>query len=886
MLSLLASVDGTLKTFFNQLTESLGFGGYLGLVLGVELLFILLFVIKSIFSYEARLKRSLDNANKWLFKFKKIDINNIKAFNSIIKKGPKRLMYFWQQFILYRDGGPNNYLTEENLIDKPLKTSDWATNIRNLGILTVVWSLVSLIFGLASQVTQTFGFQSIVVALILPALVAILGVIAIIILKARRVANLDDIYHIYHIFIRFLTNASVDLTPYLDFNLLFTDKELENGSPELREYYETRARKIKEEFENAKKNDIPFQNYKFEEVGVDGRLLLNRAMKESEKYINKKNATLSQIAQIEAQKDALRRNYENVQMDLQRKIQVSKENIQKLIEQQAATTSRIEVGLLRQQQEKEVNKKASLQQDYDKEEQRYLSSKEELEKEIQDLNKIIDESVDEAEKGMTAEYQTFFEKVMKSAYQVAENKVKEEKKSLENEKDKNEQELISVQTQIKRLKDENDTLRERLSQFDANYMNNDNNQEEQGYYDENGNYIYSDGSYHDVNGLFHDVDGKVYNMNGELVSQDISPEEQEELDKEAVKNEQINSFGAYVDDNSEVQPSINNEEQKHEDSQISQQKDTLNDASGDLDYSQPTFSTGENEDENNASNNEIIQDNRNKINLSNALISNDNTTDEITEDEEMGEKENEIQRSEEIEPKKKRGRPRKIVSEEEVENKEPKKRGRPRKNVEEVNEADEKPAQKKRGRPRKNESDTLKENATSSKINTKQSPKSKTSSKTKDANNNKSKQQSNDKPKNQVKKRGRPRKTESNENAETSSAPKKRGRPRKQSELSGSFLDKINELISQEENKLKNMKAFLNSEIDQALEPEDKNNISQEKDDIMTAVEALKEQANKAKSSGQSEELSKVNKRIEDLIKELSNINSDETNDTGTNTAQ
>lgn len=77
------------------------------------------------------------------------------------------------------------------------------------------------------------------------------------------------------------------------------------------------------------------------------------------------------------------------------------------------------------------------------------------------------------------------------------------------------------------------------------------------------------------------------------------------------------------------------------------------------------------------------------------------------------------------------------------------------------------------------------------------------------------------------------------------------------------------------------MKAFLNSEINQALEPEDKDNISHEKDDIMSAVESLKEQANKAKSNGQSEELSKINKRIEDLIKELSDINSTDETDEG-----
>ena len=135
----------------------------------------------------------------------------------------------------------------------------------------------------------------------------------------------------------------------------------------------------------------------------------------------------------------------------------------------------------------------------------------------------------------------------------------------------------------------------------------------------------------------------------------------------------------------------------------------------------------------------------------------------------------------------------------------------------------------------------------------------------------------------QTAKRGRPRKT-TTATEQVATEPKKRGRPRKQTpEISGSFLDKINELINQEENRLKSMKAYFNSEIDQALEPEEQDNINHEKDDIMSAVEALKAQADQAKSNGQSEELSKINKRIEDLIKELSNINSGEEGGEGAN---
>ena len=853
MLSLLNTIESTLTTFFSQFTDALGYGGYLGLVLGVEAFIVLLFIIKSAFSYEARLKRRIDKCNRWLFRYKKIDENNIKDFNKIIKKGPKRLVYYWQQFILYRDGGPSAYLSEENVIEKPLRTSSWVSNIRNLGMLTAIWSVFAFIFGIASQHSNGITPDSVVLALILPCLTALFGIAVIMLLKGIRVINLDDIYHIYHLFSRFLTNATADLTPYIDFNLLFTQKEIENGNPQLREYYENRARKIREEFEEAQKKDAPLQTYQFENVGVDGSLLLNRAMNESEIYINKKNETLSKIAQIESQKEALKRNFEDVQMNLQRQIQASKENIQKLIEQQAATTNRIEAGSLKNQQQKEVNRNNQLQKDYEQEETRYLRARAELDEELDKLKNSLDEGVADVQKAMASEYQTFFEKVMKSAYQVAEQKVKEEKLSLTSQRDQNEEELVSVQTQIKRLKDENDTLRDRLSKYDPNYMK-EQPDDEQGHYDEKGNYIYSDGSYHDTNGLFHDTDGKVYNMNGELVSYDLSPEEKLAQENEELKNEQVNSFGGYLDNNQTVVTPSAEEEQKEDSSnfmdeiaenmgevhtkiasseqEIKEKAEPIDDAFIIKDVVDNTSNEGENTD--------------NKENV----MENEETSQTNMAEANTDEPENE-------QPKKKRGRPRKVV--ESVESEPKKKRGRPRKV--ETSQPEASATTKKRGRPPKSQTsskpkktNTTKKTSTTKKATAKKSP-AKTSA--------------------TGKKRGRPRKTEANITSVASTIeakPKKRGRPRKET-MDSSFVSQLNELISQQENKLKNLKEFLNSEIDQVLEPEEKANVSHEQDDIIKAVETLKDQASKAKSSGQSEELAKINKRIEDLIKDLSNIN-------------
>lgn len=814
MFSLINTIDSSLRVFFNQLTEALGFGGYLGIILGVEALFILLFVIKTVFSYEARLKRSLDKSNKWLFKYKKIDTNNIKDFNNVIKTGPKRLVYYWQQFILYRDGGPSAYMTEENVIEKPLKTSSWLNNIRNLMMLTGVWAIVAFLFGVASQAGQTLTFQSIAVTLFFPCIVLVIGAIAIIILKGKRVLNLDDIYHLFHIFSRFVTNACVDLPPYIDFDLLFTAKEIENGNAQLREYYEARARKAKEEFEKAKVSEEEVQQFDFGDVGVEGTLLLNRAMKESGTYLNKQNQALSQIAQIEGQKDALKRNFENVQMDLQRKIQAAKENIQKLIEQQAATTSRIDIGLLRQQQDKEAKKKAQLELDYEHEEQRYNSSKKELDDDIAELNKILDQSLQDAQKGMASEYKTFFEKVMQSAYKSAANKVKEEKQTLIDERDKNEQELINVQTQIKRLMDENATLREKLEKVEPDFKAQDSTQNN-GHYDENGNYIYEDGSYHDKDGNFHDTNGDIYDMNGVLVYSHAQKIAEEEAKVKEIENSQKTDFGAYLDEEGNVVSIV----QEDEDQTAQQPENTEQEK---VEENKESEETKETVDAKADDEKDLTQDTQTEQEKTEETTDEPLTEQAVNTDEQP--KEENATQEEKV--AKKRGRPRKVVSE---------------KAGDEQNTSAQ-TAPKKRGRPRKEENDEQKEEK-----NTSQTPK----------------------------KRGRPRKTTSDsqeDKANQNTQPKKRGRPRKQTN-EGNVSD-INEMIMKMEEKLSDIQNKLNSTLDQALQ--DKSSDSQDKDNLLKEVEDLQIQAQKAKESGSEEELAEVNKKLENAISSLSALNSDD----------
>lgn len=798
-ISLLCDFESSLRTFMIQITSALGFGGLFAIALAVEVFFVFLFILKTAFSYEARLHRSLDKLNNWLFKYKRIDQSNIKEFNELINKCPKRVIHNWQQYILFREKDPSEYLSADNLIEKPLKTSGWMNNIKNLNLATTIWTAVVFLFTIAYQANTSASFTSIsfAMSLVVPVIVIIIGVLASIGLKGKRILNLDDIYAKYHIFARFINNACVDIPQYIDYDLLFTQKEIEKGNPQLREFYESRARKAKEEFENAKKSDVEYVEYNFEDAGVDGSLVLERAMRETEAFINKKTSTLAKIAHVEAQKEALKRNYENVQKDLQRKIQASKENINKLIAQQEATTNRMEVGFLRKQQEQEIAKQESLQQEYDQEETRFAISSQELEQEIAEYHKTLDQSKENVQDAMVAEYQTFYEKVMKSAYSKAEKKVAEEKNELKKERDQNEKELIVVQTQIKRLMDENNTLRARLESGAPSQSQDEQNAEKeeketpQGQYDEKGNYVYADGSYHDANGLFHDVDGNIYDMNGTLIREPSDEEEEKEK---------------------EIQEEIMNDE----------------------------------------------------LAFGKAVIIPEENEDKKAEPEKEESKPEKAEESEQEKPKTKRGRPRKTPVQTDETPKEPKKRGRPRKVASESAGSEQEKATAKVEKTPAKKTSASKPKTSSKASGLTRTPASKGAKRNpykKGAQTAKSSTKA-------------PAKKSTKSGATKTSANKATAKKTASKKASGTTLEKINQMIAEEESRLSKMKFILNSEINNDTESY-QNEVNAETNKIMQAVEDLKQQAETVKGNEKSdEELAKINKRLEDLISEISKLNS------------
>lgn len=507
-MSMTANIVDTIINFLVSFSNRIGLDIIFAVALGVEVLFVLFFLIKSAFSYESTLNRALDKLNYWVFERKVITEENIREFNALVKaKAPKRLCYFWQQYILFREGTPSAYLSTENLVDKPLKTSSYNSNIKNLTIFTMLWSVVvSMFIIIVTNSEVALLGRSLAMAILVPLFVALIGIVFIVYLRARKNSIMNSLYQNVSTFGRFMDNACVNLPSYIDYQILFTPAEIEKGQPVLREFLDYKARKEKEEFQRAKEEQVDYEKYNFSTAGVDGSIVLDRAMKESEVFLKKKEKILVKVSQLEAELDSRRKNFDGVQKDYQTKIQASKENVSRLRQMQEETTNRIESNYYRKQQTQEIGKQEQYEQEFEQHKAKYLLEKSECEEEIAKLNNELTQNRENVEKTMMSEYNSFYNKFCASAEKVVGKVFADKIASLKNENERAQQRISELEIRLKNVpQGQYDGSEEVASQADGSY-------------DEQGNYVYSNGTYYDPQGNFHDENGNIYDQDGNLLA--------------------------------------------------------------------------------------------------------------------------------------------------------------------------------------------------------------------------------------------------------------------------------------------------------------------------------------------------------------------------------
>ena len=701
MLSVLCDVITSITNFFVSFVNLVGPDMLFIIALGVEVVFVLFFLIKSAFSYEAQLNRALDKLNYWLFEKKVVTEDNIKELNMLFKtKTPKRLCYYWQQYILFREGEPSKYLSVENLVEKPLKTSSYNSNIKNLSLFTTIWAGLTAMFVLLSTSSESSVLlgKSVASAIMLPMFVGVLGLIFVVVMRARKSAILNALYQNVSLFGRFMDNACVDLPSYIDYQILFTPEEIQKGQPVLREFLDYKARKEKEEFNRAKEEKIDYQTYDFSATGVDGSIVLDRAMKESELFLKRQDKILVKVSQLESELDSRRKNFDAIQKEFQTKIQASKENVNRLRQMQEETTNRIESNFYRKQQTQEISKQEQLEQEFEQQKTKYLLEKSECEEEIKKYNDELEQQKQNVQNIMLGEYQTFFDKFCHSAEKVVGQVFADKFAALKKENEEDKQKITELEIKLKNIPQ---------GAYDADQPNAkaqpvQTNEEipAEGMYDENGNYVYPNGTYYDTNGHFHDENGNVYTQDGQLV-EEAKPEEKEP-EKKIVNFDDMDDFDFMTDVSQKgaiygVAENVINDVDKEGDVQVVNNnklekvvdEKTIEEAVENQDsYGKPAAKI------------EPKKEEPKPEKVEQPVVNND--FEELapvekveTEPKVEPAKEEKVEEKEE-KPKKKAGRPRKIVQEQE---KPAGKRGRPKKVVVEKQEPEQE--KKKPGRPKK-----------------------------------------------------------------------------------------------------------------------------------------------------------------------------------------
>ena len=247
--------------------------------------------------------------------------------------------------------------------------------------------------------------------MLVPIFVFVIGHLFVAFLNARHTAIMSDLYYSFQQFEKNLDIACKTLPEVIDYEILFTKKEIKENIPALQEYLEKAEALEKKRKEDEAMLALIGENYDFEELGVDNSLLLERAMKESEKYLNVKRNFSERIRSKEQEKVNYQKNFDEVTKDFERKAQASREIINSLSEQINATTVKIEANYLKKKLNEEQARYQQYEKDYDLASTRFQKEQHDIQYEIDKFNEEIKRRKDQATENMMAEAKTYVNKI-------------------------------------------------------------------------------------------------------------------------------------------------------------------------------------------------------------------------------------------------------------------------------------------------------------------------------------------------------------------------------------------------------------------------------------------------------------------------------------------
>ncbi len=457
---LLGSAIDDIYNFFFSAFRGLDYDIIFGIGVGLLAVFFVIGFFRSVFCYESKTLRGLNKINKYLLQNPAINESNLVAFHNLIKKMPSKIRDRWQLYVLERDGLPSRYLTTEYCIRRPLANSVLVSVKKQVMYSAIVVAVITFLLGMGyalanAQATVTIANMSdlFIYAFTTPAIVIMLAVLFVMAIQLRINIVNNKIYAVFNTFVRNVNRAVATMPDSIDYEVLFTKKEIDEGIPILREYLEKKALEEQQLLEQSKYNAISHSPYNFEDLGVDGEQLITRAVSESENFLMKKIGIENEIQEYEKKQSQSEANMDEIEKEANRKLQTIKENLERLDKAIAETTNRVEINYNRRQIKDEMEKRALIEKDL-----KSLLSKEqvvinECKAEIQKRKDLIDKDKNEVEKALKSEYNTFAVKV----YDTLNDKVSEE----------NADAIKEYQTQIVDLKSKLQNVSRELENKDA-----------------------------------------------------------------------------------------------------------------------------------------------------------------------------------------------------------------------------------------------------------------------------------------------------------------------------------------------------------------------------------------------------------------------------------
>ena len=255
---MLLDVFDTIVEALKRWSNAIGLGWIVVIATTLALLTIVVSFVCTQLSIERKTAKAVEKLNHYLEKNPFITEENLVEFNKLMKHIPKQMRAQWQHFMINRDKKASEFFTDDNCIDKPFKASSYSNHIVAVKTFMIAVAVLSFVFGLAYYTSPstdlTFSYQTLLSSLIVPAGVVIISEIYTMFLKTRKNNLVSDLYFDFDKLRKNLDRAVTTLPDYIDYEILFTRKEITAGIPVLQEYLEQRARFEQEQIKKAKEN--------------------------------------------------------------------------------------------------------------------------------------------------------------------------------------------------------------------------------------------------------------------------------------------------------------------------------------------------------------------------------------------------------------------------------------------------------------------------------------------------------------------------------------------------------------------------------------------------------------------------------------------------------